>query len=178
MGVTVHIVGLLTAILQCILWVFWLQYYSAYCGSFDCSITVHTLGLLTAILQCILWVFWLQYYSAYCGSFDCNITVHIVGLLTAVLQCILWVFWLQYYSAYCGSFDCNIVENKAQKLKKTRNRFHKEITYIKKLPSWHIWIDTPRSKVHLEKLTGLQLVKCFPAFYRNRRFNTAFTSAR
>jgi len=33
-------------------------------------------------------------------------------------------------------------------------------------------------KVLLEKLTGLQLVKKFPAFYGTRRFITAFTSAR
>jgi hypothetical protein len=33
------------------------------------------------------------------------------------------------------------------------------------------------SRVLLEKLTGLQLVKQFPAFYRTRRFITAFTSA-
>jgi hypothetical protein len=37
---------------------------------------------------------------------------------------------------------------------------------------------TPCSTVLLEKLTGLQLVKKFPAFYGNRRFLTALTSAR
>ena len=37
---------------------------------------------------------------------------------------------------------------------------------------------TPWSKVRLEKLTGLQLVKKFPAFYRIRRLITALTSAR
>jgi hypothetical protein len=36
---------------------------------------------------------------------------------------------------------------------------------------------TPRSRVLLEKLTGLQLVRKFPAFYGTRRFITAFTSA-
>ena len=36
---------------------------------------------------------------------------------------------------------------------------------------------TPWSRV-LEKLTGSQLVKKFPAFYGTRRFITAFTSAR
>ena len=36
----------------------------------------------------------------------------------------------------------------------------------------------PRSKVLPEKLTGFQLVKKFPAFYRTRRFIAAFTSAR
>jgi hypothetical protein len=39
------------------------------------------------------------------------------------------------------------------------------------------YLLTPWSRVLLEKLTGLQLVKEFPAFYGNRRFVTAFTSA-
>jgi hypothetical protein len=37
---------------------------------------------------------------------------------------------------------------------------------------------TPWSRVLLEKLTGHQLVKKFPAFYGTRRFITAFTTAR
>ena len=37
---------------------------------------------------------------------------------------------------------------------------------------------TPWSRVLLEKLTGLQLVKKFPAFYGTRRFITALTSTR
>jgi len=36
---------------------------------------------------------------------------------------------------------------------------------------------TPCSRVLLEKLTGFQLVKKFPAFYGTRRFITTFTSA-
>jgi hypothetical protein len=40
------------------------------------------------------------------------------------------------------------------------------------------YLLTPRSTVLLEKLTGFQLVKKFPAFYGTRRFITAFTSAR
>jgi hypothetical protein len=40
------------------------------------------------------------------------------------------------------------------------------------------YLLTPLSRVLLEKLTGSQLVKKFPAFYRTRRFITAFTSAR
>jgi hypothetical protein len=39
-------------------------------------------------------------------------------------------------------------------------------------------ILTPHNKVLLEKLTGLQPVKKFPAFYGTRKFITAFTSAR
>jgi hypothetical protein len=37
---------------------------------------------------------------------------------------------------------------------------------------------TPWSNVLLEKLTGFQLVKKFPTFYRTQRFITAFTSTR
>jgi hypothetical protein len=40
------------------------------------------------------------------------------------------------------------------------------------------YLLTPWSRVLLEKLTGLQLVKKFPAFYATRRFITALTSAR
>jgi len=36
---------------------------------------------------------------------------------------------------------------------------------------------TPWKRVLPEKLTGLQLVKKFPAFYGTRRFISAFTSA-
>src|SRR5215471_17700226 len=39
-------------------------------------------------------------------------------------------------------------------------------------------ILTPSSRVLLEKLTGFQLVKKFPAFYGTRRFITALTSVR
>ena len=40
------------------------------------------------------------------------------------------------------------------------------------------YLLTPYSIVLLEKLTGFQLVKKLPAFYRTRRFITVFTSAR
>jgi hypothetical protein len=37
-----------------------------------------------------------------------------------------------------------------------------------------VYLLTPRSRVRLEKLTGSQLVKKFPAFYATRRFISAF----
>ena len=40
------------------------------------------------------------------------------------------------------------------------------------------YLLTPWCRVLLEKLTGLHLVKKFPAFHRTRRFITAFTSVR
>ena len=41
-----------------------------------------------------------------------------------------------------------------------------------------IYLLTPRCRVLPEQLTGLQLVKKFPAFYGTRRFITALTSVR
>jgi len=40
------------------------------------------------------------------------------------------------------------------------------------------YLLTPWSRVFLEKLTGSQLLKKFPAFCKTRRFITAFTSDR
>ena len=40
------------------------------------------------------------------------------------------------------------------------------------------YLLTPRCRVLLQKLTGLQLVKKFPAFHGTQRFITAFTSVR
>ena len=40
------------------------------------------------------------------------------------------------------------------------------------------YLLTPRCRVLLEKLTGLQLVKKFPAFHWTRRFITALTNVR
>jgi len=40
------------------------------------------------------------------------------------------------------------------------------------------YLLNPRCRVLLEQLTGLQLVKKFPAFHRTRRFITALTSIR
>jgi len=40
------------------------------------------------------------------------------------------------------------------------------------------YLLTPWSRVLLEKLTGLQLLKKFPAFYGTRKFVTAFTISR
>ena len=48
-------------------------------------------------------------------------------------------------------------------------------------PSPHLWYSyllTPWCRFLLEKLTGLQLVEKFPAFYGTRRFISLFTRAR
>ena len=48
---------------------------------------------------------------------------------------------------------------------------------IKKKSSGVTYLLTPRIRVLLEKLTGSQLAKTFPAFYGTRSFITAFISA-
>ena len=50
--------------------------------------------------------------------------------------------------------------------------------YIKRFLIDNTYLFTPWNRVLLEKLTGLQLVKKFPAFYGTRMFITALTSAR
>ena len=42
----------------------------------------------------------------------------------------------------------------------------------------YTYLLTPRCRVLLEKLTGLQLVKKFPAYHGTRRFNVALTNVR
>ena len=66
----------------------------------------------------------------------------------------------------------------------TKNRSHvSKFTVHSVIPNAYAfgiteYLITPWSRVLLEKLTGLQLVKEFPAFYGTRRFITALTSAR
>jgi hypothetical protein len=50
------------------------------------------------------------------------------------------------------------------------------LTYL--LTYLRTYLISPYSRILLEKLTLLQLVKKFPAFYGTRRFITAFTIAR
>ena len=61
-----------------------------------------------------------------------------------------------------------------------RNRCITALAHIKSQNFSNIltYILTALSRVLLEKLTGSQLVKKFPAFYGAQRFITAFTSAR
>jgi hypothetical protein len=65
---------------------------------------------------------------------------------------------------------------KRLKIKKHRWNFLQAVKYCRKNTYLHVL--TPWSRVLLEKLTVLQLVKKFPAFYGTRRFITAFASAR
>ena len=92
------------------------------------------------------------------------------------------VFW--YRVAWCMTSDIetkdvplSLQQNQSENIKTYTfrqftlkyNRWKKYITYS---------ILTPWCRVLLEKLTGLQLVKKFPAFYGTRRFITEFTSVR
>jgi len=50
--------------------------------------------------------------------------------------------------------------------------------YTPTSPQWSPYLLTPWCRVLLEKLTGFQLVKKFPAIHGTRRFITALTSVR
>ena len=50
--------------------------------------------------------------------------------------------------------------------------------FVIQLTCYNTYLLTPWCKILLEKLTGLQLVKKFPAFYGTRKFITALTSVR
>jgi hypothetical protein len=62
-------------------------------------------------------------------------------------------------------------EDKEEKIKEGRMEGNNHTYLI-------AYLLTPWSRVLLEKLTGSQLVKKFPAFYGTRRFITAFTTTR
>ena len=59
-----------------------------------------------------------------------------------------------------------------------RGRYSFSIMLRHIMPSSLTYLLTPLCRVLLEKLTGLQLVKKFPAFYGTRKFITALTSVR
>ena len=59
-----------------------------------------------------------------------------------------------------------------------RVRTNHETDVFWKSGPFFTYLLTPWCRVLLEKLTGLQLIKKFPAFHRTRRFITALTSVR
>jgi hypothetical protein len=54
---------------------------------------------------------------------------------------------------------------------------HMKVVRLSALRTGHLYLLTPWCRV-LEKLTGFQLIKKFPAFHGTRRFITALTSVR
>ena len=122
---------------------------------------------------------WVFIYNSVESSTDClQITIHcfpIPGFNSSVSSQ-LHEHFLQ--APFCfstwtdltrnGHWDCNLY---AVFLGKQVQRLRTQAA-----PSLYSLI--PWSRVLLEKLTGSQLVKKFPAFYGTRRFITALTSAR
>ena len=67
--------------------------------------------------------------------------------------------------------------NRSKSLKK-KTHTHKENRKKETFSLFNLYLLTPWCRVLLEQLTGLQLVKKFPAFHGIRRFITALTSVR
>ena len=88
----------------------------------------------------------------------------------------------------CGFYlgICLTTEEKGQKNLSQGSRrvvagtmkIHKHTIRKRRNSNKNIYLLTPWCRVLLEKLTGLQLVKKFPAFHGTRRFITALTSVR
>ena len=76
--------------------------------------------------------------------------------------------------------DCGLFTLRTE-VKDRGNYKHAECLSGGKYPYFHLptrtYLLTPWSRVLLEKLTSLQIVEKFPAFYGTRKFITAFTSA-
>ena len=90
----------------------------------------------------------------------CLVIIHTISVPTYFSFCwaIIWVTYIVEYICKCTiTFDSSTHESP-----------NLQITYLL----------TPWCRVLLEKLTGLQLVKKFPAFHGTRRFTTALTRVR
>ena len=85
-----------------------------------------------------------------------------------------------------GNFDDGYLELycEAVKFEREKHQYEPALKYIYTsfphliLLTYLLTYFTPWSRVLLEKLAGLQLVKKFSAFYGTRRLITALTSAR
>jgi hypothetical protein len=102
--------------------------------------------------------------------------VHQVGRKkTICMEVCLWLMKIR-NDARVGScvWQLCLVSDSFQTMKafNKRNLAHGCLWYL-----YSYWL-TPRCRVLLEKLTGLQLVKKFPAFHGTPRFITALTSVR
>ena len=96
--------------------------------------------------------------------------------------CALFFILPDYYNGFCSATSiCQILFcslNKGTILNKIGKPVYVFRFYTPKQEFNLTYLLTSWSRVLLEKLTGSQLVKKFPAFYGTRRFITASTSAR
>jgi len=86
---------------------------------------------------------------------------------------IMSLMWQKTGMAYISFPTCPVYHNPPSTLSKPNPEFMNILlTYLL------TYLLTPWCRVLLEKLTGLQLVKKFPAFHGTQRFITALTSVR
>jgi hypothetical protein len=90
--------------------------------------------------------------------------------------------WLAtwFFPSFSASVFMWVTENVDDLFRKKIYTCSQVMVYSSLIKVFHspTYLLTPWSRVLLEKLTGLQLVKKFPAFYGTRRFLTALTIAR
>jgi hypothetical protein len=121
-----------------------------------CLLTYSLTCLLTYFLAYLLNTCLITYLLTYLRTY---LLTYLLSYLLACLLAYLLYYLLAFVLAYLLAYLPNCL-----------------LTYLNTYLLTHSL--TPWSRVLLEKLTGVQLVKKFPAFYETRRFITAFTSAR
>ena len=118
----------------------------------------------------------LGYLSIYNTILYCTILYYIILYYTILYYTILYYTILYYTILYCTILYYTIPYYTIL------YTLYYTILYYAHIVVFHWYLRTylltPWSRVHLEKLTGFQPVKKFPAYHRTRRFITAFTSAR
>ena len=115
------------------------------------------------------------------------VTAHFFMSAYAVAKWTLWtwrrcVMYTDLYDRRAVSLWFNFQREQTQRTWNPQARLQNE-SYTSDIPVHTRWVVytyllTPWCRVLLEKLTGLQLVKKFPAFYGTRKFITALTSVR
>ena len=89
-----------------------------------------------------------------------------------------WLFPLNHTTMH-GSMNIKFINDSIRLfISDICNRFLRQKNALKFKNILFFSLLTPRSRVLLENLTGSQLGKEFPCIYGNRRFISAFTSAR
>ena len=92
----------------------------------------------------------------------------------------MFLFYCCYKTCSCQQYKCSALQWKCNNvLPLHRRRATKYFVMLLTILTYLLtYLLTPWCRVLLEKLTGLQLVKKFPAFHVTRRFITALTSVR
>ena len=153
-----------------------------------CTLLIYFTYLLTYMLYLLTYFTYLLYLLT-CFIYLCTLLIYLLILLTSfiylctlltyLLYLLMYFTYLLYLLTYFTYFLYLLMYfTYLLYLLTNITYFLYLLMYVTYLLYLLTYLPTPCSRVLLEKLTGLQLVKKLPAFYGTRRFITIFTSAR